>query len=272
MAVSFDPHPAAVLRPQTFEGLLTLPQRRADLLRTAGADRVEFLHFTESMRAMTPDEFVDEVLVDRLAADAIVVGRDFTFGRAAAGTVATLETLAGKYGLTVSAVDLVGDGRAWSSTRARHAVLAGDVTTASDILGRPHRLSGVVVPGDRRGRELGYPTANLHVDEPLVVPADGVYSAILWHEGLAHPAAVSIGTNPTFEDVSTRRVEAHVIDRDDLALYGRWVEVDILEHVRDMVAFPDVDHLLAAMAADVEQARAHTVRYAADFAIDTKHW
>ena len=171
---------------------------------------------------------------------------------------------------------LVGDSDTWSSTRVRTAVRAGDVADAAAILGRPHRLSGPVVHGDHRGRELGYPTANLEVDEFLIVPADGVYSGLLWHDGTTHPCAVSIGTNPTFDGVIGRRVEAHVLGRSDLDLYHHRVDLDFLAHVRPMVKFDGIDSLLQAMAHDLVDAREHIATYVSgrggDFANDTVRW
>lgn len=257
VALSFDPHPASVLRPETFHGLLTLPDHRADLLRAAGVDRVDYLAFDESLRALGPDEFIESQVIEPYGAAAVVVGRNFRFGHKAAGDEETLRALAAKYGFEAHVVDLVGDARAFSSTRVREALLAGQVRAAATMLGRPHRLVGTVVHGDERGRQMGYPTANLDVTAPLLVPGDGVYSALVTHDGKTHPAAVSIGTNPTFEGVVGRRVEAHVLDRDDLALYGEHLTVDFIDYVRPMVKFDTLEALLDAMAVDVATARGH---------------
>lgn len=263
VAVSFDPHPVALLRPSAFEGLLTLPERRAELLRTAGADRVEWLTFDERMRNLSPEDFVRQVLIGDLHANAVVVGGNFTFGRAAAGDINTLRQLGDEHGVEIHTAELAGDGVTWSSTRVRAAATAGDVGLAAAILGRPHRVSGIVVHGDHRGRELGFPTANIEVAAPLIVPADGVYSAVAWLPSGPHPAAVSIGNNPTFGDVAVRRVEVHVIDQADLDLYGATLTVDFVHRVRGMEAFGGVDQLLAAMNRDVEQAREHVLRFRA---------
>ena len=256
VVASFNPHPAMVLRPGTFLGLLTLPERRAELLRDAGADRVEFLTFDDTLRNMSADEFVENIIQGRLHAAAVVVGRNFRFGRKASGDVDALQVLANKYGFDVDVVDLAGDTQSWSSTRIRQAILAGDVAMARDLLARPHRLSGPVVHGDHRGRELGFPTANIAVPEELLIPMDGVYSAIVRVAGQSYPAAVSIGTNPTFEGVLSRRVEAHVIGHTDLDLYGQMADLDFIDFVRPMLKFEGIDPLIAAMNNDVVLARA----------------
>lgn len=257
VAVSFDPHPVEVLRPAAFEGLLTLPARRAELLRDAGVARVEYLAFDLSMQQMSPDEFIETVLCERLEATLVAVGSNFRFGRQAAGDVDTLHMLGAKFGIDVVSVPLSGDGERFSSTRIRRAVLAGDVRTAAIELGRPHRLSGTVVHGDKRGREIGYPTANLDVTRPLVIPADGVYSAFLRHRDALYPAAVSIGTNPTFEGVVDRRVEAFALDEEALDLYDEHIDLDFVDFIRPMLKFDGLPELLEAMAGDVTTARAH---------------
>lgn len=257
VAASFDPHPYSVLHPDEFLGLLTLVPRRTELLKDAGIDRVEYLTFDEQFRRISPDEFIDNIIVERLAADVIVIGTNFRFGQKAAGDVSTLKSMASKYGYDVIDVNLAGDQENYSSTRVRNALVDGDVKTARTILGRPHRLSGVVVHGDHRGRELGFPTANLDVAAPLLIPADGVYSGQLTFDGQVEPAAISIGTNPTFDGVVGRRVEAHVMGRSDLDLYGLTVDVDFIDHVRPMVKFDGLDALIAAMNADLVTAKAH---------------
>jgi riboflavin kinase / FMN adenylyltransferase len=257
VAASFDPHPASVLRAKEFLGLLTSPTYRAKLLKGAGVDAVEFLEFNEDLRRLTPDEFVDEILVNQLEADVIVVGSNFRFGNKASGDVSVLQALATKFGFEVEIVALKGDTSAWSSTRIREDILTGDVESARKLLGRPHRLSGEVIYGDQRGRELGFPTANLSVAHGLVIPADGVYSGLLTTTDEVLPAAISIGTNPTFADVVTRRVEAYVLDRTDLKLYGQQIDIDFLCHIRGMQAFSSVDDLIVAMNTDVATARVH---------------
>jgi len=257
VAASFDPHPALVLRAKEFQGLLTSPNYRAKLLKEAGVDAVEFLEFDDNLRRLTPDEFVDEILVTQLEADVVVVGSNFRFGNKASGDVSVLQSLATKFGFDVEVVSLKGDTAAWSSTRIRQDILSGDVESARKLLGRPHRLSGEVIYGDQRGRELGFPTANLSVAHGLIIPADGVYSGLLTTNDEVLPAAISIGTNPTFADVVTRRVEAYVLDRTDLKLYGQQIDLDFLCHIRGMQAFSSIDDLVEAMNSDVASARVH---------------
>lgn len=257
VAASFDPHPFAFLHPEEFLGLLTLPARRTGLLKAAGVDRVEYLRFDDEFRQITPDQFIDSIIVDQLGADYIVIGSNFRFGQKAAGDISTLRAMESKYGYEVIEVHLAGDAEVFSSTRIREALAQGDVKNARHILGRPHRLTGEVVHGDHRGRELGFPTANLDVSGSLLIPADGVYSGQLTFDGQVEPVAISIGTNPTFDGVIGRRVEAHVMGRSDLDLYGMSVDLDFIDHVRPMVKFDGLDALIEAMNADLAVAKAH---------------
>lgn len=255
IAASFDPHPVSILRPDKFQGLITLPDFRSVLLKQAGAQKVEFIKFNQTVAQMSPDEFIEKIVLGNLNANTVVVGENFRFGVNASGDVSTLATLATKFGFELEVIKLVGDQQTWSSTRIRNNLLTGDVKAARQILGRPHRLTGEVVHGDHRGRELGYPTANVEVFGNLIIPADGVYSALVTTDSEVLPAAVSIGTNPTFDDVLNRRVEAYVLDRTDLDLYGKQISVDFLDFVRSMDKFSDVESLLAQMARDVENTR-----------------
>ena len=254
-AATFDPPPKAFLRPDSFAGLLTLPDRRAKLLMENGVDHVETLRFTDAMAHMSSDEFVEQILIGALNAQVIIVGRNFRFGHGASGTVETLQEFAKKIGFEVRIVDLVGDSTAWSSTRIRSAILKGKVEGANVLLGRAHRVTGEVVHGDHRGREIGYPTANIQVHGGLLIPGDGVYSGMLWIDGVAHKSAISVGTNPTFDDVNNRRVEAYVIGQTDLELYGKVVDLDFISHIREMESFSGIPELLVAMDRDVATAR-----------------
>jgi riboflavin kinase/FMN adenylyltransferase len=260
-AATFDPPPKAFLRPESFPGLLTLPKRRAKLLMENGVDHVETLNFNDAMAHMSSDEFVEEVLIGALNAQVVIVGRNFRFGHGASGTVETLQQLAKKFGFEVRIVDLVGDANAWSSTRIRNAILKGHVEGANGLLGRAHRVSGEVVHGDHRGREIGYPTANIDVRGGLLIPSDGVYSGLLWIDGIAHSSAISVGTNPTFNDVTNRRVEAYVIGETGLDLYGKMVDLDFVSHIRDMESFAGIPELLAAMDRDVSIAKTDLEKY-----------
>jgi riboflavin kinase/FMN adenylyltransferase len=264
VAVTFDPHPADVVRRGAPTSRLCSVAHRAELLQDAGADAVWVIPFTTELSHLAPDVFVEQILVSRLAPVAVVVGTDFRFGHHAAGTVATLTELGRQLGFEVEAVDLVGrDGdHPWSSTAVRAMLDAGDVERAQEVLGRPHRLEGEVVHGDHRGRGLGFPTANLDVDDRAAVPADGVYAGWLVRaDGSRAPAAVSVGTNPTFDGVG-RRVEAYVLDAPDpagpqaLDLYGEQVSVDFVTRLRPMVRFDSVGSLVEQMDSDVAKVRA----------------
>ena len=236
---------------------------RAELLQQAGADAVWVIPFTTELSHLSPEAFVAELLVPRLAPVAMVVGADFRFGHHAAGTVSTLAELGRRFAFTVEAVPRVGPQgpRAWSSSTVRAMLAAGDVEGASEVLGRLHRVEGEVVHGDHRGRALGFPTANLDADERAALPQDGVYAGwLVLPDGTRAPAAVSVGTNPTFDGV-TRRVEAYVLDAPDpagpaaLDLYGEPVAVEFVTRLRAMVRFDGVDALLEQMRRDAEQAR-----------------
>jgi len=267
VAVTFDPHPSAVVRPDTQPRMLSTLDHRVALLADAGVDAVLVLTFTTDLATWTPAEFVDRVLVRGLHASAVVVGEGFRFGHRAAGDVALLEKLGAAddfvvapLSLEVGAVVEHGDtGEVpWSSTYIRQCVLEGDVAEAARALQRPHRVEGVVVHGDHRGRELGYPTANLDPVEHAAVPADGVYAGWLVRgegsDSVSLPAAISIGTNPTFDGVELR-VEAYVLDRTDLELYGEHVAFDFVERLRPTLKFDGVEALLAQMKKDVDEAR-----------------
>ena len=258
VAVTFDPHPMAVLRPEHAPVMLTTIERRAELLEGVGADRVLALPFTREVADWSPEEFVQRVLVDALHAAAVVVGTNFRYGSRAAGDVAALTEAGRRHGFAVEAIPLDAGPMVWSSTYVRTCLAAGDVAGAAEALGRPYAVRGTVVRGDERGRRLGYPTANLPTDVLTAVPADGVYAGWLTRldTGERLPAAISVGTNPTFDGVRQRRVESYVLDRDDLDLYDVEVEVAFVERLRGMAAFDSVEALVAQMADDVARARA----------------
>lgn len=283
VVVTFEPHPLAVLHPERAPALLTPPPLRAELLAATGIDGLLVLPFTKDFAALTPAEFTEQVFVDALGARAVVVGRDTRFGARNSGDVSTLRELGARHGFDVIVLDDVGapattdpttdtsTDRApepgaparWSSSAARAALAAGDVAAAARVLGRPHRVVGQVVHGHHRGRELGYPTANLSQDSLGLVPAEGVYAGWLTRTDLPEdaadrtlPCAISIGTNPTFATTDRRTVEAYVLDRADLDLYDETVLVEFVDHIRPTVKFDSVDDLLVAMAKDVEACRA----------------
>jgi riboflavin kinase/FMN adenylyltransferase len=258
VAVTFDPHPMAVLRPEHAPVILTDMATRADLLVDAGADAVLALPFDSAMASWSPEEFVRRVLVDALHARGVVVGANFRFGRRAAGDVGTLRAEGEQCDFVVEGIPLDGGPQVWSSTYVRTCLAAGDVSGAAEALGRPYAVRGVVVEGDKRGRELGYPTANVPAPSGRATPADGVYAGRLCRldTGETFPAAISVGDNPTFAGERDRRVEAYVLDRDDLELYGVEVEVSFVERLRGMVRFDGVEALIATMDDDVARARA----------------
>ncbi|GAA4581874.1 bifunctional riboflavin kinase/FAD synthetase [Planotetraspora phitsanulokensis] len=265
VAVTFDPHPDEVVRPGSHPPQLTTPHRRTELLAELGVDAVCVLPFTLEFSRMSPDEFVQTALVDRLHAAGVVVGENFRFGHKASGDIETLRTLGEKYDYVIEGVPLVRNGDAISSTLIREMLAAGDVVGAAAALGRPHRVEGVVVRGHQRGRALGFPTANVESPQHTAIPADGVYAGWLQctqepsaYAGQRWPAAISIGTNPTFDGVA-RTVEAYALDRDDLDLYGAHVAVDFSERLRDTLKFDSIEALIAQMHADVDAARHLTV-------------
>jgi riboflavin kinase/FMN adenylyltransferase len=261
VVVTFDPHPDEVVRPGAHPPHLGTARQRAELLAGLGVDAVCVLPFTREFSELGPDEFVHAVLVERLHAVRVVVGEDFRFGYRAAGDVALLAELGEKYDFTAEGVPLLADdGVRISSSEIRERLTAGDVVAAARDLGRPHRVEGVVVRGQRRGRALGFPTANLETPPYTAIPADGIYAGWLvtldpgGTEQERWPAAISVGTNPTF-DGTERSVEAHALDRDDLDLYGTHVAVDFVARLREQVRFGSVDELVAQMHRDVDAAR-----------------
>lgn len=269
VAITFDPHPLAVLQPDRAPAVLTTLEHRLDLLAECGLDAVLVMEFTRALATWSPQRFVDEVLVAALDARLVVVGHDMRFGHRNSGDVGTLRELGEHRDFAVDVVDDLGapddghpSGRRWSSTWVRTLITEGDVETAGEVLGRTHRVTGVVVHGDHRGRELGYPTANLSQDSVGLVPADGVYAGWLVRldeprDGVDRrlPAAVSIGTNPTF-DGHERRVEAYVLDRTDLELYGERVAVELVRRLRPTLRFDGIGPLVEQMRADVDECRA----------------
>ncbi len=261
--ITFVPHPSEVVRPGSHPPVLTSIVRRAELVEDLGVDVFCPLPFTLEFSQLAPDEFVHRVLVERLHASAVVVGENFRFGHKAAGDVALLGRLGRSFGFTAHGIPLLtDDSTVLSATYVRSCVTAGDMSTAAEILGRPHRIDGVVERGDRRGRELGFPTANLRTDAWTAVPADGVYAGRVlrldeWGRtvpgGELGIAAISVGTNPTFE-VRQRRVEAYILDFEG-DLYGDGLGVEFVSRLRGMERFDSIDALVAQMKQDVERAR-----------------
>ncbi|MDY6055309.1 bifunctional riboflavin kinase/FAD synthetase [Micrococcus sp.] len=266
VAVTFWPHPRVVHQPGAEHEEILSAEQRAVALEATGLDALFLQEYTLEFASQSPEKFVERMFVCGLNAGTVVVGRDVRFGRGNSGDFATLVTLGERFGFEVAAVEDLpmrgedGEHRRCSSTWIREALAAGDVTTAARILGRHHVIAGEVVHGYARGRTLGFPTANLEYEVAGMVPADGVYAGWL-HDaaGTAWPAAVSIGSNPTFEGVS-RVVEAHVIDRPEepveaFDLYGQHVEIEFVARLRGMVAYEGVEKLVAQMHDDVDRAR-----------------
>lgn len=262
VVVTFDPHPSEVIRPGAHPAMLCSLRRRAQLLAEFGADVVCLLQFTLEFSHLDPEEFVRAALADRLHARRVVVGENFRFGYRAAGDLALLAVLGEKYDFRAEGIPLLAqDGVIMSSSAIRERVAAGDVTGAARGLGRPHRVEGVVVRGEQRGKALGVPTANLETAEHTAIPADGVYAGWLasldtdGQETARWPAAISVGVNLTF-DGQRRVVEAYALDRDDLDLYGVHVAVDFTARLRGMVRFDSAAALVAQMRVDIAAARA----------------
>ncbi|GAA3048933.1 bifunctional riboflavin kinase/FAD synthetase [Kitasatospora sp. NPDC006786] len=259
VVVTFDPHPREVIRPGSHPPLLAPHPRRAELIAELGVDAVLVLPFTTEFSQESPETFVRQVLVDALRARVVIEGPNFRFGHRAAGNVELLGELGRADDFEVEVVDLqvcgtAGAGEPFSSSLTRRLVETGDMAGAGEVLGRPHRVEGVVVRGAQRGRELGYPTANVETVPHSAIPADGVYAGWLTADGERMPAAISVGTNPTF-DGTARTVEAYAIDRVGLDLYGMHVAVDFLAYLRGMEKFDSIDALLDRMADDVKRAR-----------------
>ena len=264
VVMTFDPHPVKIFAPEhTPDTLLPLAER-ARLIAELGVDHLLVIDFTKELAGESPEDYFRSVIVDTLHASRVVVGENFTFGAGASGTAQTMLALGEKYGVNVDVVSLLFDGtERVCSTAIRDALRGGDVAQASEFLGRVFSVTAEVERGaGRGGRELGYPTANQYAADTDAVPADGVYAGWLTRPALPDgapdhrlPAAISIGTNPTFDDVHARQVEAYVLDRDDLDLYDERVCLDLVARVRPTERFDSVEELLVAMAGDVEACR-----------------
>ena len=261
VALTFDPHPMQVLNPDRAPTLLTTLADRVELLKIHNADQVAVLKFNEKFAAMAPEDFVKDVLVQQLSASTVIVGKNFTYGHKAAGNVASLIADGSKFNFTVDVQDLKsGEGDVISSSRVRNLVTSGQVEEARILLSRPHRLDGVVVHGEKRGREIGYPTANLGNIDGQTIPSDGVYAGWLTVGINYWPAAISIGTNPTFAGARGRQVEAYAIDQVGLELYDKNASIEFGWRLRDTLKFDGLDPLLVQMKLDCDQARSLTAQ------------
>jgi riboflavin kinase/FMN adenylyltransferase len=254
VVLTFDPHPSEVVRPGSHPAVLTPLRRKAELLDQLGVDVLCLLPFTAEFSRLDPGEFVHLVLVEHLHAAAVVVGENFRFGHRAAGDLATLRTLGRTFGFSTEEVPLLRDDDVTlSSTFVRSSIDAGEVDRAAAALGRPHRIDGIVVRGAGRGKQLGYPTANVRSERHVAVPADGIYAGWAVLRGDRLKAAISVGTNPTFEG-KDRTVEAFILDFDE-DIYGVELGVEFVERIRGMERFERVQDLVDQMGRDVEQAR-----------------
>jgi riboflavin kinase/FMN adenylyltransferase len=257
--VTFDRHPATVVRPESAPKLLTDLDQRLELLASTGLDYTLVIHFDRDRSRESAEDFVSEVLVACLRAQAVVVGHDFHFGYGRSGNVPLLQRMGAELGFDVHGLRLVGDGPGIapvSSTRIRELLSEGEVVEAAELLGRAHEVRGRVVRGDRRGADLGFPTANVAVPAEIQLPADGVYAGwFLRPDGNAHPSAISLGTRPTFfEDTAPSVLEAHLLDFDG-DLYDERARVSFVARLHDQVRFDTVEGLVAQMESDVHATR-----------------
>ena len=249
VVLTFDRHPAAVVRPESAPKLLTDLDQKLEVLGSTGVDHAVVLHFDEARSQEEPEDFVREILVEALRARVVVVGEDFHFGRRRRGNVELLRAMGGSLGFEVTHVPLLAG---TSSTAVRRLLEAGDVAGAADLLGRPHEVRGVVVMGDQRGRELGYPTANVAVPDDILLPSPGIYAG--WYGG-DQAAAISVGRRPTFHAGGAPVVlEAYLLDFSG-DLYGQQARVSFVSRLRDEEHYDSIDDLLRQMALDVEATR-----------------
>lgn len=257
VVVTFDRNPLELLAPDKCPESLVSVRQKLELLGSTGVDATLLLPFDRALASVPATEFVERVLVDALHAKAVLVGSDFRYGARGAGDVALLADLGATFGFRVEVVDDVRpeSGRRVSSTWIRELLAEGDVRHATELLGHAPTVTGLVVHGAKRGRELGFPTANLSPESEGLIPADGVYAGWLTDAGTRYPAAISVGDNPTFEGVPKKQVEAYVLDR-DLDLYDHVVDVEFVDRLRGMVAFTSIPDLVETMRGDVDRARA----------------
>jgi len=254
--ITFDPHPVSVVAPDRTPSQLLPLADRIKLLKEAGAASVEVINFTKEFSQLTADQFIEEILVGRFAAEHVVIGENFNFGFKAKGTPEYLAEVGPKYGFGVTVVKLEENrGSTISSTRIRSLIIDGQIERANELLTRNFYLTGPVVHGEKRGREIGYPTANIGLDPLATIPADGVYAGWLTVGADRWPAAISIGTNPTFPGVRGRQVEAYALDQTGLDLYDKAAKLEFGFRLRDTLKFDGLDPLLVQMKKDCDKAR-----------------
>lgn len=258
--ITFDKHPASVVRPESAPKLLTDPEQRVELLSKTGLDAVVMIEFNEAQAAESPESFIQRVLIDCLSVSAVVIGEDFHFGRGRDGNVDLLAKFGVEHDFDVEPLELLGreDGvdEPVSSTAIRRALAGGDITRANEMLGRPFEARGSVVQGDQRGRLLGFPTANVEVSNQICLPADGVYAGVYERpNGDVHDCAINLGRRPTFyEHAETSLLEAHLLDFDG-DIYGESAKVRFTHFLRSERKFDGIDALIEQLRSDVESAR-----------------
>ena len=254
--MTFDPHPTSVVAPERTPSQLISVKDRIELLKQAGATYVEVVNFNKDFSQLSPDQFIEDVLLGRFKAEHVVIGENFNFGFKAQGSPKYLSEVGPKYGFGVSIVKLHEErGSTISSTRIRNLIIDGEIERANELLTRRFYLKGPVVHGEKRGREIGYPTANLGLTPLATIPADGVYAGWLSVGESRWAAAISIGTNPTFPGVRGRQVEAYAIDQVGLDLYDQEAKIEFGFRLRDTLKFDGLAPLLEQMKKDCDQAR-----------------
>lgn len=251
-ALTFYPHPTSIVAPERTPRELIPLEDRISLLKKHGASKVEVIEFTKEFANLGPDEFVKNVLIGKLRADHVIVGENFTYGFKAEGHAENLREYK-EFDTTILKLE-ENRGNPISSTRIRNLIIDGDIERAGELLTRPHYLIGPVVHGEKRGREIGYPTANLGLSNLACVPADGVYAGWLTVENETWHAAISIGTNPTFPGIRGRQVEAYAINQIGLDLYDKSAKIEFGFRLRDTLKFNSLDELLVQMKEDCIQA------------------
>ena len=260
VALTFDPHPISILNPDAAPSELLPLAERIHQLMISGVSSIAVITFTPDFAKLSPSDFITEVLLKELKATAVVVGDNFRFGNKATGDVKFLKE---QVDFPVIAVDLASElSQPVSSTRIREAIIGGNIEIARELLTRPHQLIGKVIHGEKRGRQIGYPTANIELSKNATIPSDGVYAGWLSVGANRWPAAISIGTNPTFAGVRGRQVEAYALDQKDLDLYDQIARVEFGWRLRDTIKFAGLDPLLEQMRIDCDKARELTSSHA----------
>ena len=253
VALTFYPHPTSVFAPERTPSQIVSLADRIKLLKENGADEVVVIDFTQEFSLLSAQDFIENILIKQLQATHVIVGENFTFGHKAAGNIQLLQADP-RFGTTAVRLE-ENRGTPVSSTRIRNLIIDGDVERATELLTRPHYVTGPVVHGEKRGRTIGYPTANIGLAQHATIPADGVYAGWLTVGDDRWEAAISIGTNPTFPGIRGRQVEAYALDQVDLDLYDQQAKLEFLFRLRDTLKFASVDELLVQMKQDCDLAR-----------------